>query len=309
MLDLLKLGVWQLLLTSLLIAGCSQEKETGEPGILVSTDWLQDHLDDPGLVILHSGSADFYDSIHIPGARLIIPGAFTMNIEGVRNQMPPPDSIVDLLREVGIDNESKLVLYYESTATRNRTARIYVALDHLGLTNRTFVLNGGLPAWQEEERELSNMAPEFNPGNLELTELKQVVIESAELDRQRWSDKIVLIDTRSENEYFGTPESEEGPAEGGHIEGAYFLPYQDLLEENRPWLIKPEAELGEIFRKAGMDPEKTTVVYCGSGIRASISYLAARHLGYPALLYDGSYEEWRDLDLPLTGRVALPDKN
>ena len=308
MLDLWKFRVWQLLLTALMIAGCSQVIETGEPGVLVSTDWLQDHLNDPDLVILHSGSADFYDSIHIQGARLIIPNAFIMNIEGVRNQMPPPDSIVDLLIEVGVDNDSKIVLYYESTATRNRTARVFVALDHLGLGDRTFILNGGLPAWQEEERELSDLLPEVSPGNLELTELKQVIIESAELDGQRWSDEIVLIDTRSNEEYYGTPASEEGPAEGGHIEGAYFLPYQDLLEENKPYLIKPEAEMEELFRKAGMDPGKKTVVYCGSGIRACVSYLAARHLGYPVLLYDGSYEEWRDLDLPLTRRVDLPNK-
>ena len=57
-----------------------------------------------------------------------------------------------------------------------------------------------------------------------------------------------------------------------------------------------------------MDPEKVTLIYCNSGIRGSLNYLVAKHLGYPALLYDGSFEEWEELDLPFTGPVAIPDK-
>ena len=65
----------------------------------------------------------------------------------------------------------------------------------------------------------------------------------------------------------------------------------------------------EEFEKVGMDPDKTTVYYCGSGIRASVSYLIARHLGFPALLYDGSYQEWEKLALPLTSPVIAPAEN
>jgi len=294
---------------TLMSMGCSGERESGTPGILISTDWLQDHLNDPDVVILHSGSAELYDSIHIPGARLIIPYSFTVNFDGMRNEMPHTDSIGELLKIVGVDNDSKIVLYHESSSLLSRTARVYVTLDHAGLGERTFVLNGGLPAWQEEERETSDVAPEISRGNLESLNSKELVIESAELERQRWSDDVVVIDTRTDEEYYGTPETEEESAEGGHIEGAYFLPYQDLLLEDRSYMLRPDNELEELFRKAGMDPEKTTVVYCGSGIRASVNYLAARHLGYAALLYDGSYEEWMELDLPLTGPVTVPDEN
>ena len=82
------------------------------PGILVSTEWLQDHLSDPNMVLLHSGSAELYDSLHIPGARLIIPASFTVNTDSNRNEMPHSDSIVELLRKVGVDNDSKIVLYH-----------------------------------------------------------------------------------------------------------------------------------------------------------------------------------------------------
>ena len=298
-----------LLLSILLITACSGIKETGEGGILVSTEWLQEHMNDPGLILLHSGSSDFYDSIHIPGARLIIPAEFTVEKGEVYNELPPADSLLELLRKVGVNQDSKIVLYSQSTSLLSRTARVFLTLDYLGLGDRTFVLNGGLPAWQEEERELTSLSPEVSPGNLKLSDLKDVIIEYAELDTLRWSDKLVLIDARSDEEYYGAPEDGEEASEGGHIEGAYFLPYQDFLADDSAALFRPDKELEELFRKAGADPRKQTVVYCGSGIRASVSYLTARHLGYPVLLYDGSYQEWSELDLPLTGPVAMPEIN
>ena len=297
------------LLLAFMLTACSEDKESGTPGILVSTEWLQDHLNDPNVVLLHSGSAGLYDTLHIPGARLIIPANFTVNTDSNRNEMPPADSIVELLRSVGVNKASKIVLYYENSRLLSRTARVYVALNHIGLGERTFLLNGGLPAWQEEERETTDVSPDISFGNLDLSDSKVVVITAAELDQQRWSDDVVVIDTRTDEEYYGTPGTEEASADGGHIEGAYFLPYQDLLSDDRSYLFKSDAELKELFRNAGMDPDKVTVVYCGSGIRASVSYLAALHLGYPALLYDGSYEEWKKLDWALTGPVAIPDKN
>lgn len=296
------------LMATILIAGCAEAEETRVPGVLVSTDWLQNHMHDPDVLLLHSGSAELFDSIHIPGARLIIPSYFTLRSDMLHNELPPVDSLVKVLRGVGVNNDSRIVLYSESARLLTRTARVFLTLDHLGLGERTHFLNGGLPAWQEEERELAHQVPEIQVGDLELIDIKEVVINSAELDSQRWSDEWVVIDTRSDQEYYGTPGNGEGAPEGGHIEGAYFLSYQDLLMVERSHFFKPDKELMEMFRMVGMDREKQTVFYCGSGIRACASYLAARHLGYPAVLYDGSYEEWRDLGLPLTGPVALPVK-
>lgn len=296
-------------LLAFILTDCSGAKESGKPGVLVSTEWLQDHLNDPNVVILHSGSAELFDSLHIPGARLIVPGNFTVDSDMLRNQMPPSDSIVELLRRVGVNNDSKIILYYETSRLISRTARVYVSLDHIGLDGQTYVLNGGLPKWQEEDREITEKPGPFTPGNLELSGTKEVIIGVNELDQQRWSSDVVVIDTRTDEEYYGTPETEEYYSDGGHIEGAYFLPYQDLLSADNSYMFRSDAELKKLFLKAGMDPEKSNVFYCGSGIRASVSYLAARHLGYPALLYDGSYEEWDELDMPLTGPVTLPDKN
>ena len=292
-----------------LVSGCSGSAEDPGTGILVSTDWVQEQMSDPDLILLHSGTAELYDSIHIPGARLIDPYTFTAKAEGVRNELPEADSLVDLLRKAGVDQDSRIVLYHESARLLTRTARVYLTLDHLGLGGQSFVMDGGLPSWQEENRQLSHELPQFSPGNLSSLDLKEVIVNPTEIEENRWNDQWVLLDTRSDEEYFGTPASGDEPAEGGHIEGAYFLPYQELLVNEQDHKFKPVDEMELLFKQAGMDPDKEAVVYCGSGIRACAAYLAARHLGYPVRLYDGSYEEWSELGLPLTGPVSQPEIN
>ena len=295
------------ILIASLVTGCSEPPETGTTGILVSTDWLQDHLFDPDLVVLHSGTAELFDSLHIPGARLILPHAFTMEIDGVRNQMPPADSIVDLLRDVGVNNDSKIVLYHEDIGLLNRTSRVFLTMDHLGLGEQTRVLSGGLSAWMEEGNELSDVQADFSPGNIELNDVKEIFITASELEKQRWNNQVVVIDARSDEEYFGTAGTKESPAGGGHIEGAYLLSYLTLTYDDSPYLFKSDRELEELFRKAGMESEKMSIIYCNSGIKGSLDYLIARHLSYPVQFYDGSFEEWEELELPFTGPVALPD--
>ena len=301
--------VWAALTVAFMTTGCSGEKESGTPGILVSTDWLQDHLNDPDLVILHSGTSEVYDSVHIAGARLIKPRNFTVNTPSNRNEMPQADSIVKLLRKVGVNSDSQIVLYSENIGLLNRTARVFVALDHLGLGERTLVLSGGLSAWLEEGQERSDVLAEPAPGNLKVLNLKELVITAAEVDRQRWSSDVVLIDARSGEEYYGSPGSDESLAEGGHIEGAYLLSYLNITLDDSPYLFRSDKELRELFQKAGIDPGKKTIFYCNSGIKGSLNYLTARHLGYPALLYDGSFEELEELGLPSTRPVALPVDN
>jgi len=300
------------LLVLIVLAFMPVECDKGMPvdqGILVSTDWLQSHLSDPESIILHAGTEEGFDSIHIPGARLIIPGDFTVSNDRVRNELPAMDSVVNLLKRAGVNRDSRIVLCYENDRLISRTARIFVTLVHAGLAERTIVLNGGLPAWLEEERETTDVATDIALGNLEAMAPVKVIISTSDLERERWSPEVVVIDTRTDEEYHGTLATDEEEAEGGHVEGAYKLPYQAILMDDKPFLFKSNAELEKLFRDSGMDRNRTTVVYCGSGIRASVSFLAASHLGYPVLLYDGSYQEWDKLDLPLTGPVEPPFEN
>ena len=303
------LSVRLLLITAFLAAGCDGIQKSEEQAILVSTDWLQSQLNNPKSIVLHIGSEELFDSIHIPGARLLLPGDFTVSNDSVRNELPPLDTIVNLLRRSGVNNDSRIVLCYEKDSLISRTARAYVTMVHAGLADRTLVLNGGLPAWLEEEREATNRVDQISLGKLEAMVPVEVIMSTEDLEMNRWSPDVVVVDVRTEEEYHGTPATNEEEADGGHIEGAYFLPYQTSLREDSSHLFRSDAELEKLFLDAGMDRSRTNVVYCGSGIRASVSFLLARQLGFPVLLYDGSYQEWVRLDLPLTGPVELPGEN
>lgn len=299
-----------LFLLIVLFAGCSSIDNQMDEGLIVSTEWLHEHMNDQGLVILHVGTREVYDSIHIVGSQFIDPYAFTIGTENLRNELPELDSVIALLASSGVNQNSKIVLYYESEDLITRTARVYLTLDFAGWGERTHVLNGGLPDWKEKGLSTSSFsdrsqAPSLgNPGGEE----KVVTIASDDLNLYRWNPGYVIIDARSSDEYYGEIDSTEMKGVRGHVEGAYYLDYHLLLSDEKTHMIRSDEELQKEFVKAGMDYKKTAVFYCGSGVRASLNYLVARHLGYSALLYDGSIEEWELLELPQTSPVMDPVK-
>lgn len=291
---------------AVMMAGCAGKEEESEFGVLVPAEWLEAQMKDPSLVIMHVGTEELYDSIHIPGARYMDPYDFTHSTDSLRNEIPALDTIENLLRSAGVNRDSRIVLYYEDQGWVSRTTRVFLALDYAGLGDRTSVLNGGLPGWVEEERKITDVVPDPVSGDLTLGEYRDVIIRARELDRQRWNPAFVIVDTRSPGEYYGEIDSTDQTSAGGHIEGAYFMNYGTVLSDTEPDRFKGDDELKQEFDRIGMDPERTMVVYCGSGVRASVSYLAARHLGYRVKLYDGSYQEWEELDLPLTSPAIAP---
>lgn len=294
----------------ILIAACSSpDNQTGD-SLIVSAEWLQEHMNDQGLVILHAGTWEGYDSIHIEGAQFIDPYDFTIDANELGNELPELDSVMALLASAGVKNNSKIVLYYESEDLITRTARVFLTLDFAGWGDRTHVLNGGLPGWSEKGLASSSGSEGSQAQTMESIGGKEKVVSivSHELNLLRWNPEYVIIDARSSDEYYGEIDSTEMKGARGHVEGANYLDYHHLLSDEETHMIRSDEELQKEFEKAGMDYKKTAVFYCGSGVRASLNYLVALHLGYSALLYDGSIEEWELLELPQTSPVMDPSK-
>ena len=297
-----------LFLLAIILTACSSSDNQVDGRLIVSAVWLQEQMNDPALVVLHVGTQEVFDSIHLEGARLIDPYDFTISTGDWRNELPELDSVMQLMEAVGVNADSKIVLCYESEDIITRTARVFLTMDFAGWGERTYFLNGGLPGWTgkglatSSGSEGSHLLTRESMGG----KVKKVTILAHELNRQRWNQEYVIVDARSADEYYGEIDSTEMKGTGGHVEGAYFLDYHQLLSDQSPHMIKEDEELQKEFIKAGMNYRKTAVFYCGSGIRASLSYLAARHLGYPALLYDGSIEEWESMGLPQTSPVMEP---
>src|SRR5260370_13514401 len=118
----------------------------GREPMLVTVDWLADHLNDPSLVLLQIGDKKDYDKGHIPRAPFLQYASIsTPHNHGVTLivEVPPVEQLVSVFERLGVSNSSHIILYF-GTNWVSPTTRVYWTLDYLGLGDRTSILNGGL---------------------------------------------------------------------------------------------------------------------------------------------------------------------
>jgi len=281
---------------------------TGSDSVIVSTSWLASHLHDPNVVVLQVDMAMMHDAPfsagHIPGARELSYDAIAIDRDGLGSQMPTVDSLRAAFEAVGVSDGSRVVVYYTSDAPA--AARALVALDYLG-HDRVSFLDGGLPKWRAEGRPMETTATPITRGTLHPRPQDDVIATAPWIESKIGKPGIALIDTRTDGEYLGTAGRHGMPSEG-HLAGARQLQWQQLFRGDSGSAngesLKSRAELARMYADR-MHPGDTVVTYCWVGYRASTTYLAARAVGLPVKLYDGSYEDWLKRKLPVN-RGATP---
>jgi thiosulfate/3-mercaptopyruvate sulfurtransferase len=269
--------------------------------IVVSTDWLAKHLKDPNLVLLHVGNRKEYDAGHIPGARYVALDDISISNhdrdqdKGLMLEMPKSDSLRAQLEALGISNDSRVIVYYGNDWVSPAT-RVVFTLDYAGLGASSALLDGGMPAWKAEKRPITTDAPKKATGQLAALDVKPIVVDAVWVKSRIGKPDFHLIDGRAAVFYDGV---ESGGPRKGHIAGAKNLPYTEIADDNLK-LRSPEA-LRALFARAGVGPGDTVVAYCHIGQQATAVLFAARSIGHPVLLYDGSYHDWsrRGADYPV----------
>jgi thiosulfate/3-mercaptopyruvate sulfurtransferase len=270
----------------------------GEP-MLVTVDWLADHLNDPSLVLLQIGNKRDYDKGHIPGAQFLEYESISTphnHAQGLMLELPPVEQLVSLLERLGVSNRSHIVLYF-GTDWVSPTTRVYWTLDYLGLGDRTSILNGGLPAWQVTHHPVSTETKLPAKGSIAPAPRKEIVADAGWMSSHLHQPRVTIIDARTHEFYNGS--QSDGNPRSGHIPGASNLSYLDVVDQDNNKFKSPEA-LQELFRAAGLKPGNLMVSYCHIGQRATVLYFTAKMLGYDAKMYDGSWEDWSHRkDLPI----------
>lgn len=257
---------------------------------VVSTAWLAERLDDSDLVILHIGPPGSYEKGHLPGARnASLRRIIRVNEAGIRDEMLSPADLGKALSELGIGERSRVVVYFASEDAAWAVARYVLTLEYVGMAGRTAYLDGGLPKWEAEARPVSKDVPSFETTDLAVTTVPGVIVDTEWLSARLDDPKVTVIDGRPADGYSGTSGHWDRL---GHIPGAKNIPFFSVLAEEPAYVLKTRDELSDMFRAAGAKPGNTVVVYCGTGLWASLPYLAARYLGYDVHLYDGSFQEW-----------------
>jgi thiosulfate/3-mercaptopyruvate sulfurtransferase len=193
----------------------------------------------------------------------------------------------------GVDAATPVVVYDEQSGIR--AARAFWFLEYLGHP-RVQLMDGGFGAWLRAKLPVTRDANAAPKSLWAGTPQPERVASWRDVKDRLGRSDVVVVDTRSDGEYFGTTVRAK---RGGAIPGAVHIEWTRNLTPDGDF--KPADELRAMYESAGVTPDKEVVTYCQGGYRAAHAYLALRLLGYPRLRnYTGSWKEWGDReDLPI----------
>lgn len=268
-----------------------------DPKTLVSTDWLAAHLRDPDLRILDASwympdsgrnARAEYAAGHIPGARFFDIDEIADQRSPLPHMAPPPEKFISRLRAMGIGDGHQVVVY--DGAGILSAPRVWWTFRLMGKTD-VAVLDGGLPKWRAEGREIEDMAPIVRDRHMTVQRQAGLVKDVTQVAAASKLGDWEIVDARSPARFRGEVAEPRPGLRPGHIPGSKNVFYQELLNANGT--MKDVTALRAAFDAAGVDLAKPVISSCGSGITASILDLALERIGHRNhAVYDGSWAEW-----------------
>jgi len=266
------------------------------PEVLVSTEWLADHLNDPGIRIVESNEdVLLYDTGHIPGS-VHIDWRADLQDQLLRDYITPSD-FAEVCAKNGITPDTTCIFYGDKS---NWWACYALWAFRLFGHTKVKILNGGRDKWVKEGRALTKEKPKFPR-----TEYPVPVKRYDDEIRAFFDDALAqsqarkpLIDVRSPEEFSGErthmPEyPQEGVLRGGHIPGAKSVPWKKAVNEDGTF--KSPVELARIYTQdCGLKRGDDIIAYCRIGERSSHTWFVLNYLlGFDSVRnYDGSWTEW-----------------
>ena len=270
------------------------------PDILVSTQWVQDHMNDTANIRLVESNEDMllYPSGHIPNA-VQVDWTSDLNNQIVRDYVAR-EQFENLMSRIGVSNETTVVFYGDKS---NWWACYALWVFTLFGHQKVKLMNGGRLKWEKEGRPLTREVPKFPPTQYSAQprdDEKNRALRDAVFAHLNAGGK--LVDVRSTPEFTGErlhmeDYPNEGALRGGHIPGAKNVPWATAINPD-DGTFKTEDELRQIYQeKQGLKPEDDVVTYCRIGERSSHTWFVLKHLlGFPKVRnYDGSWTEWGNL--------------
>jgi thiosulfate/3-mercaptopyruvate sulfurtransferase len=266
------------------------------PEVLVSTDWVSEHLSDPNVKLIEVDvDTTSYDKGHIQNA---IGWNWQTDLnDRVRRDIIDPRSFAELCRRAGI-KPSDTVVFYGDNNNWFAAWALWQFKYHGHADAR--LMNGGRKKWELEKRPLTTekSAPAKSeypiPASNESIRAYRREVEDVVGDNQ-----VNLVDVRSADEFTGKiiapPGMNETAQRAGHIPGAKNIPWSKAANEDGTF--KSREELQKLYADTGVDFAKPTIAYCRIGERSSHTWFVLKYLlGVDNVKnYDGSWTEWGNL--------------
>jgi len=268
------------------------------PEVLVTTDWVHEHLKDNSVRI---AEVDYdpianYNLGHIPGA-VLLDWRKDMN-DPLTRDILNGQQLEDVLGRSGVTNSTTVVLYGDFNNWF--AAFAYWIAKYYGV-EKIVLMNGGRKKWLAEDKEVTREIPSYPRTTFKSSGPDEKIRTYLDYVKRslKQNDK-VLVDVRSPAEFTGEitapPEyPNEHAQRGGHIPGAVSIPWSQAVKEDGTF--KSAEELSNIYQSKGVTPDKEVITYCRIGERSSFTWFVLKYLlGYPNVRnYDGSWTEWGNM--------------
>ena len=281
--------------------------EYANPEVLVTTDWVANHLNDPNLRLIEVDvDTSAYEQGHIPGA--VGWNWQTQLQDTLRRDLADQRSFSQLAGKAGITPETAVILYGDNNNWF--AAWAFWQMKYYG-HHDVRLMNGGRKKWLEEKRPISTAAPKIQPANY-VAKSPDVSIRAKREDIFSVLDRhspAQMVDVRSADEFTGKviapPGMTETAQRGGHIPGAANIPWAQAVAEDGTF--KPADALRQLYGGKGIKGDQEVIAYCRIGERSSHTWFVLKYLlGYKNVRnYDGSWTEWGNLvGAPIEREIA-----
>ncbi len=272
-----------------------------DPSILVTTDWLALHIDDPNVVVVDTDDPSEYLKGHIPSASNPPDNYYKTSLED-RTHIQGSEQFAATMSSLGIGDDSLVVAY-------DRTGGLYAlrlmwALHYYQHTN-VKMLDGGYQRWVADGRETINEAyssdgsKSFTPREPDPSIYADIndVLEAIN------SENTTLLDVRTDGEWAGS--NKRGGKRGGRIPGAIHLEWVNFHTGGDIPTLKTADEIRALLVEHGVSTDGEVITYCQGGIRAAQAYWVLKLVGADSVRnYDASWREWgNNDDVPIEGET------
>ncbi|XP_071797235.1 3-mercaptopyruvate sulfurtransferase-like isoform X2 [Asterias amurensis] len=249
------------------------------------------------LPIFKRDQQEEYLQEHIPGAQFFDiekcarPSEDTQKLS---HTLPTADFFAEYVGNLGIDNESHVVVYENNAKfgafSAPRAWWMFRIFGHAKIS----IMEGGLPLWIKEGRKTTDKIPLTERSVFQASFNADLFKTFGDVERNLEERKFQVMDARPEGRFQGIqPEPRQG-VESGHMPNSFNVPFPKMMEEKDGTLkFKSPDQLQKTFEAAGLDMSKPITASCGSGVSACILALGAHLAGMEGVaVFDGAWEEY-----------------